>query len=181
MIQVNPRGKKTKFSSSFYTHFRERTDNKYVVQFKVRPTPRRYKSTVRWTRTRFPTLSRYGTRPCLLESVCPTIGKMNLTWAFLMKPSVASFWNSFWTLQFIISTLQDSIMHQHSDSLHAAVLHVPQLHKVPPQLYRSSCSFPRRQGDIWRVCDHCRRDRNTSQIRSHSQITMKLSGRGATT
>ena len=65
MIQVNPRGKKTKFSSSFYTHFRERTDNKYVVQFKVRPTPRRYKSTVRWTRTRFPTLSRYGTRPCL--------------------------------------------------------------------------------------------------------------------
>ena len=67
MIQVNPRGKKTKFSSSFYTHFRERTDNKYVVQFKVRPTPRRYKSTVRWTRTRFPTLSRYGTRPCLVD------------------------------------------------------------------------------------------------------------------
>ena len=77
------------------------------------------------------------------------------------------------SLQLIISTLQDSIMHQHSDSLHAAVLHVPQLHKVPPQLYRSSCSLPRRQGDILRVCHHCRRDRNISQIRSHSQITIR--------
>ena len=72
-------------------------------------------------------------------------------------------------------------MHQHSDSLYAAVLHVPQLHKVPPQLYRSSCSFPRRQGDVFRVCHHRRRDINTLLIRSHSQITMKLSGRGATT
>ena len=65
MIQVNPRGKKTKFSSSFYTHFREGINNKYEVQFKVRTTPRGYKRTLRWSRTRFPTLSRYGHRPSL--------------------------------------------------------------------------------------------------------------------
>ena len=65
LIQVNPRGKKTKFSSSFYTLFREGTDNKHEVQFKGRPTPEGYQSTLRWTRTWFQTLSRYGTRPSL--------------------------------------------------------------------------------------------------------------------
>ena len=27
--------------------------------------------------------------------------------------------------------LQDPVMHQHSDSIHAAILHVPQFHQVP--------------------------------------------------
>ena len=65
MIRGNPRGKKTKFSSSFYTLFHEGTDNKHEDQFKGRPTAKGYQSTLRLTRTWFPTLSRYGTRPSL--------------------------------------------------------------------------------------------------------------------
>ena len=42
--------------------------------------------------------------------------------------------------------LQDPVMHQHGDSVHAAFLHVPQFHQVPQKLHRSSCTVPGRKG-----------------------------------
>ena len=37
-------------------------------------------------------------------------------------------------------------MHQHGDSIHAAILHVPQFHQVPQKLHRRSCTLPGRKG-----------------------------------
>ena len=37
-------------------------------------------------------------------------------------------------------------MYQHSDRLHAEILHVPQLHKVPQKPHRCGCPLPRCKG-----------------------------------
>ncbi len=39
-------------------------------------------------------------------------------------------------------------MYQHGDSVHAAVLHVPLLHSLPPERHRRRLAIPRRQGDL---------------------------------
>jgi hypothetical protein len=39
-------------------------------------------------------------------------------------------------------------MYQHGDSVHAALLHVPLLHSLPPERHSRRLAIPRRQGDL---------------------------------
>ena len=49
----------------------------------------------------------------------------------------------------IIFLFQDSIMHQHSNRLHAEVLHVPLVQQVPQKPHCSSCFVPGCQGTLY--------------------------------
>ena len=59
--------KKTKFSSSIHTLFREDSDMKYLDQFKESLIPRPPDIMLRCLRSLFPKLSRYGTRTSLIS------------------------------------------------------------------------------------------------------------------
>ena len=91
---------------------------------------------------------------CKFASVEPQNTQAMLFFNHMMIAHVLYHPTCFIVFLFIFQTgkfffhFQDPVMHQHSHRLHAAILHVPQFHKVSQKLHRSSCSVSGRQGII---------------------------------